>query len=243
MTSLKSYVLRSARNLLYLLPLTQRRLVFSYLYNKDWFLLKSSKNVFTEIYKTNLWESEESHSGGGSTLKATAVIRNRLPAIIEDYNIESMLDIPCGDYNWMKTVDRSCSYIGSDIVEELIERNNQMYSSDDTKFMHLDLTRDDLPQVDLIFCRDCLQHLSYEDVKKALNNIKKSRAKYLLVTSYHKTRRNHDIYTGDYRPLNLQISPFNFPAYMEKLEEMPKEVNTEIDKTMYLFRIEDLPGY
>lgn len=241
--SLKKMALQSAQVVLSLFPLTLRRLLFSYFYNKDWFLLKSSENVFTEIYQTNLWESDESRSGGGSTMMATKVIRSQLPEIIRDYSVKSMLDIPCGDYNWMKTVDKGCEYIGADVVEELIESNKALYSSEKVQFRHLDLIHDDLPKVDLIFCRDCLQHLSYSDVMNAVNNIKRSGSSYLLVTSYHRTKKNHDIHSGDYRALNLLIPPFRFPKPLSVIEEKPKEHNTEIDKTMYLFACDSLPAF
>ena len=40
--------------------------------------------------------------------------------------------------------------------------------------MHLDATCDQLPKVDTILCRDCLQHLTYEHAKQVLLNFKKS---------------------------------------------------------------------
>ena len=193
-----------------LIPVSIRRLIKSYFYCKDSFVLKNSHNVFFDIYINNFWQSNESKSGNGSLLDSTKVIRKELPKIIGQFNIKSILDIPCGDYHWMKTIYKSCYYIGGDIVSEIILNNQQLFKSDKVEFRTLDLTQDKLPKVDLIFCKDCLQHLSNENVKKAFKNIQRSVSKYLLVTSYPKTWRNHNIHDGDYRALNLFLKPFKF---------------------------------
>ena len=63
--------------------------------------------VFDKIYEKNTWGSEESRSGPGSTEKQTRRIREALPTILNNFGIKSMLDLPCGDWNWMKDVDLS----------------------------------------------------------------------------------------------------------------------------------------
>jgi hypothetical protein len=161
------------------------------------------------------------------------------PLITEKYAIQSMLDAPCGDYNWMKAVERTCSYIGGDIVAEAIENNQKLYASEKVQFKQIDITKDTLPMVDLIFCRDCLQHLSDANVHKVLANFKNSGSKYLLVTSYPKTWVNHDVEDGSYRPLNLRKSPFRLPKPIYKIRESRQQGN-EIDKTMYLYKLSDL---
>jgi len=216
------------------------RLIKSYTYNKESFLLKKSTHVFSDIYNTDFWNSKESKSGGGSTQEATKAIREQLPYIISQFSIRSMLDAPCGDYNWMRNVNRECDYIGGDIVKDIIEKNNKLYSSDKVKFIQIDITSDELPEVDLVFCKDCLQHLSNESIRKALNNIKRSGSKYLLVTSYSKTWKNHDIYDGDYRPLNLLIKPFCLTMPILHVKENSRAARVEIDKAMYLFSIDSI---
>jgi SAM-dependent methyltransferase len=189
-----------------------KRLIRSYLYNKEAVLysIVSNASVFSDIYtgKIAIWGQKESKSGGGSTLSATSLLRAQLPDIIDKFAVTSVLDVPCGDYNWMKTVPKNFDYTGGDIVAEMVENNQKLHASERVKFQVIDITKDVLPAVDLIFCRECLQHLSNENVKKALINFKRSGAKYLLVTSYPKTWRNWDVYDGDCRPLNLRKAPF-----------------------------------
>jgi len=106
----------------------------------------------------------------------------------------------------------------------------------EVNFKLIDITKDELPNVDMIFCRDCLQHLSNENVFKTLKNFKKSGSKYLAVTSYSFTKKNWDIKNGDYCPLNLLIEPFNLPAPIEIIDENFRFGN-ELDKAIYIYNL------
>lgn len=239
---MKNSFMRSIKNIIpFKFRVAINRLKVANNYDKEEFILKGSSDVFSDVYDTDLWNSAGSGSGGGSEISATATIREQLPLIIKKYSIQSMLDAPCGDYTWMKEVEKNWEYTGGDIVAELIERNQKLYASDKVKFIHVDIAKDPLPQVDLIFCKDCLQHLSYEKVAGALNNFKKSGSKYLLVTSYPLTWKNHDIYDGDYRALNLLKYPFSLPSPLMKVKEKSTGIDVEIDKTMYLYKLESIP--
>lgn len=218
-----------------------RRLIYSYC-NKE---LSDNFDpyIFDKIYRNNYWESDESLSGYGSTIEATKTIREFLPAFFEKYHIKSMLDIPCGDFNWMKTVPKNdLKYFGADIVTPLIFENKK-YSTNNINFEILDITKDELPTVDLIFCKDCIQHLSQSNIIKAINNIKKSKSTYLLITSYPLTLRNWNIREGSFCAVNLQKKPFLFPKPILSVKEESNVVGVELDKTMCLWRICDLPDY
>lgn len=210
-------------------------------YNKDSFILK--QNAFEKIYETNFWKNAESKSGEGSELSSTIRIREALPELWKKYNIKTFLDVPCGDFNWMKEVDKTgIEYIGGDIVEAIINRNNNLFKTENISFQKMDITKDILPCVDMIFCKDCLQHLSFENIHKALKNFIASDSKYLLTTSYPLTLKNYDILDGDYHSLNLLKSPFNLPQnYLYKIKEKRKyNMSDLIDKTMYLWEMKDL---
>lgn len=194
------------------------------------------KQIFTEIYENNSWSSKLSKSGIGSEVERTRIIINELPEIFKKFNIKTFLDIPCGDFNWMSYIDfKGVEYVGADIVESLIEDNKKRY--DGLNFEVLDITEDKLPQVDLIFARDILGHLSYENINKSLYNIVESGSKYLLTTSFTKWNYNTDIKNGDWRPINLMIEPFCMkPIYLinEDCSEGGGEFN---DKCLLLFEI------
>ena len=201
--------------------------------------MKQLKEMFAEIYDNNLWASSESRSGFGSELKSTEVIRQELPKVLKKFNITTFLDIPCGDFNWMSKVDLSeVEYIGADILANLIDNNKNNFK--DFNFQVLDLTKDELPKVDMIFARDVLGHFDYENIEKAINNIIKSNSKYLLTTSFTKWSYNTNIDNGGWRPINLMIEPFNMkPIYLinEDCFEGGSQYN---DKCLLLFQIDRL---
>jgi hypothetical protein len=180
------------------------------------------EEIFTRIYTTHTWQSAETVSGPGSTLRVTQRMRQELSALIRRFKIASIADAPCGDCNWMRYVDiGECTYIGIDIVRELIEKNKRTFGGM-REFMHLNLIENIIPQVDMIICRDMLAHLTYEQIFNVLRNFKQSGSKYLLATTNLITQRNVDLpNTGEcrYLYLNLELPPFNFPRPLAIIEE------------------------
>jgi len=180
-------------------------------------------------------------------MDSTHVIRQVLPAIVRAINARVFLDAACGDFNWMKELDLGVErYIGSDIVADLIAENQRKYGDRIREFRCLDIVKDALPRSDVVLCRDCLAHLSYEDIVAAIGNIKASGATYLLASTFPRMIENNlDIRTGDFRPVNLQAAPFNFPVPIMYFEEVSAEDNMVYwKKTLCLWRLTDIvvPG-
>jgi hypothetical protein len=201
--------------------------------------LASRREVFSEVYATQAWGSRESGSGTGSELRATGNIRERLPELLDRLGATTLLDAPCGDWNWMQHVDlRVKRYFGVDIVPSVIEANRARFGSPERHFECLDLTRDPLPRADVILCRDCLVHVSFEDIAAILENFRRTGATYLLVNTYPEVERNRNQFTGKpWRRLNFRLPPFEFP---EPLAMLPD--GGEVDPSqLALWRLEDLP--
>ena len=98
--------------------------------------------IFNKIYRLNNWRDAHSVSGPGSNLKNTDILRKELPIILKDLNIKSLLDIPCGDYFWMKEIVLPIDfYIGADIVDDLVAKNKNLYENDKRKFINLDIIK------------------------------------------------------------------------------------------------------
>ncbi len=200
------------------------------------------QQTFAPFYKENRWGDDESVSGPGSNLTRTAKLRRELPALLEEIGARTLLDAPCGDFNWIQHTQLGIDqYIGVDVVPALIARNEKLYGDDKTRFIVLDLTRDKLPHVDVILCRDCFIHFSYRHIAAAIRNFKRSGATYLLTNSYPLWRDNANIRTGDFRHLNLTLPPFNFPPPLKRIEEKrPEEQERFFGKILGLWRLSDL---
>lgn len=170
---------------------------------------------FTRIYTDRAWSSKESISGTGSEYRYTENLRTHLPVVFETYSIARLLDAPCGDFNWMKYVvhHTNIDYIGGDIVRDLIEDNRARYPFERTHFVHLDITKDPLPDSDMMMVRDCLFHLSYADICALMTNFCDSGIPYLFTTTHKPAGfENRDILTGDFRFIDLFAAPFDFPS-------------------------------
>jgi SAM-dependent methyltransferase len=176
---------------------------------------------FAEAFRQNSWAGKESRSGTGSDLAQTGKLIDELPALFRALGIRSVLDIPCGDFNWMRKVDLTAiDYTGSDILKGLVVKNQAAYGRKGIRFRELDVLTNRLPKVDLILCRDCFVHFSYSDIHRALRNIVASGSKYLLMTTFTDRTSNEDLVTGrDWRPLNFERQPFFLPPPLTVINE------------------------
>ncbi|MEK0337143.1 MAG: methyltransferase domain-containing protein, partial [Nitrosopumilus sp.] len=200
------------------------------------------ESTFTEIYHTNYWGGRDSVSGRGSNAFQTRVVVNELLELLRVYDVQTLLDAACGDFNWMKHVNlKDIKYCGIDIVASIIESNKTQYAKEGISFQHMNLLEDELPKVDLVLCRDCLPHFSFYDIFVTLKNICRSDSKYLLTTTFPTRKTNKDILIGDWRTLNLEVAPFFLPKPLVLINEKCTENNLKYgDKSLGLWRIEDI---
>lgn len=202
------------------------------------------QELFTRIYRNNEWKGKQSRSGPGSDPEQIDVIKHGLEFIFRHLSIATItiLDIPCGDFSLFRgSVLNNIRYIGADIVPELVEENNvSFHRSPKYRFLVKDILTDSLPEANVVVCRDCLPHFSYEDIWQALKNVCRTKASYLITTTFF-THQNTDIGTGGWRPLNLQAAPFNFPAPEICLSEQCTLTNGKFaDKSLGVWRLENI---
>lgn len=161
----------------------------------------------------------KSFAGEGSDLDVTVEIRRHLADVVEKLAVKTMLDAPCGDLFWMAHFLRDhpqLEYLGLDAMEASVSaakaRIEQMGLTH-AEVHVADLATERLPQVDLIFERDCLQHLSNWDGLQVIKNFVESGSKYLIATVNLTDPHGHnqEIQSGGYRPINLLIYPFLLP--------------------------------
>ena len=72
---------------------------------------------------------QESASGYGSSLKVAQPSIDFINKIIKKYNITKIVDLGCGDWNWMQYVNLdNINYVGYDASPEIIKNNKEKYS-------------------------------------------------------------------------------------------------------------------
>jgi len=203
----------------------------------------SPREAFDYIYRKRHWAGNESVSGEGASQDQTAQLRAALPELLQELETHTLLDLPCGDFSWMRQVTLPVAqYIGADLLPGLIAEHQARYADDRRRFLVLDLTVDALPRADVLLCRDCLVHLSFSDVAPALVSIKRGGVDYLLTTTFPGCDQNEEILTGDWRLLNLERPPFNFPPPLRLMNEGCTESRGAFgDKSLGLWRVGQLP--
>jgi len=176
---------------------------------------------FQHVHDTGLWGAEASTSGLGSEMDATTVLRAELPRLLKKLGVASLLDAPCGDAGWINHADLCVRYAGVDIVPLLIERLQARAAAGEIKGeYHLaDITTDSLPRCDAVLCRDCLVHLSFANIERAVANFRASGAIWLIATTFPEWQVNGDCEDGDWRALNFERGPFDWGAPVERVNE------------------------
>ena len=164
--------------------------------------------------------------------------------LLKTLRVKTLLDAPCGDFNWAEDVAAAVdTYVGIDVVDEIISRNTTLYGGARRTFLTCDMTRDPLPKADLILSRDCLVHFSFADIQAALLNLRASGAEYLLTTTFINHKKNENVRTGGWRPLNLQLPPFAFPPPIAAIDERcTHSGGIYRDKRLGLWRMDQIPG-
>lgn len=201
----------------------------------------SLQERFVKIHQMNLWGAETSVSGLGSEDDATRHLRSELPKMLACLQIKSLLDAPCGDASWINTIDWDVEYIGVDIVPEIVHSLQQAKQQNliHGEYLLADLTCDDLLKADAVLCRDCLVHFSFETIQRAIHNIKRSGAKYLITTTFPQWNENRDIENGDWRALNFEQPPFAWGKPVALLNEGCTEADGGYpDKSLGVWELE-----
>lgn len=207
------------------------------------------KEVFKSIYFSKHWVHSEKNinkefvsiSGPGSNLNKDGSNINilNLNKLIIKYYINSILDVPCGDFIWMKELlkkNPKIKYLGIDIVKDLIVKNLRNYQDENINFECADIfekTKLNIYNYDLLLCNDFFIHCSCEDIKNFLDKIKKSSFKYFVCDSHIYLKKNKDIEIGKHRKINLLIEPFNL--------KNPLEINQVYnDRYLLFFKVLDM---
>jgi hypothetical protein len=199
---------------------------------------------FQRIHDGNLWGAEKSTSGLGSELDATAVLRAELPRLLARLRITSLLDAPCGDAGWITQSSLGVHYVGIDIVPDLVVRLQARAAAGEIggDYHLADITRDSLPRCDAILCRDCLVHLSFANIERAVANFRRSGAAWLIATTFPEWQANRDCEDGDWRALNFERPPFDWGAPFELLNENCTEAGGGWrDKSLGVWRLSEIP--
>jgi SAM-dependent methyltransferase len=212
----------------------------------------TAKDAFTKIYSEGLWGSSnddrDSFSSGSGSHQAHVVatyigaVEKFLRSLDKKPNV---VDLGCGDFSVGSRLRHLCgNYIACDIVESLIARNRDVYRDLAVDFRVVDITSDELPDGEVVFLRQVLQHLSNELILNAIPRIK-SKYNYLVLTEHlpspNRFAPNIDKATGPDTRLRfdsgvvLTLPPFNMQARQDIVLCQAVVSGTLIQTRLYKF--------
>ena len=227
-----------------------RKLSFSGLFQKIYFLSDTYKRkvVFKSIHSSNHWRDynkpkvNESVSGTGSDLKNDSPLVNDIKNFLAEFEVKKILDLGCGDFNWMKFIvlnnNKITNYLGLDIVDEIINLNNINYKNNEVSFQSCDILLENLPEsYDLVIIRDLFIHLKNDDILKIIDKINNTSIKFLAVTSYHTTEININTNRfGHHRYINMKLDPFYLDRPFKIFDDNENQHNP---RKLYIYKINE----
>ena len=143
---------------------------------------RNHTDVFTNIYNKDIWTNG---SGTGSTPSYCKKYMENIETYIKENNIENVLDLGCGDWQFSQLMDwENVDYVGLDVVKSVIKENKK-YFLRKFKFNCVDVS--DFNKVkkyigkenQLILMKDVLMHWTNEEIIEWMDKL------FQLLTTEH----------------------------------------------------------
>jgi hypothetical protein len=160
------------------------------------------EEIFSAIYRERKWGTDsDCSSGTGSRVESVVLayvdaVRGFLQSLPSP---PAVVDLGCGDFNVGKQIRPYCGrYVACDVVPALIQRNKDKFAGMQVDFRCIDVIDDDLPDGDIVFLRQVLQHLNNAQILKVVHKL--YRYRFLVLTEHVPTNLafppNRDKATG-----------------------------------------------
>lgn len=146
-------------------------------------IFKSNEEIFYSIYTNKKWISDQANSlaynsGSGSDTRFSDSYINKISEYINQNNINSVVDIGCGDFRVGKKLLSFCSnvkYLGVECFQDIVDYNNESYGNDCVQFKKIDFAQPivstDIYIYKLALVRQVLQHLDNKAIQNFLINL------------------------------------------------------------------------
>jgi hypothetical protein len=192
------------------------------------------RDIFPRIYSDREWGGVpgEFYSGPGSEDTSVSQYTAIVKSFIKDHHISAVVDLGCVDFKAGSHLQvPGVKYLGVDIVQSLIDRNQTLFGTENISFHYLDIIKDRLPEAELCLIRQVLQHLSNQEIRQILYNISKYR--YVIITeqrlpAYVKIIPNKEKPHGpDTRAIDHSCVYLESPPFNVKISAVPLDTEAE----------------
>jgi hypothetical protein len=144
--------------------------------------------IFSKIYKDGVWGKGEDRYFSGSGSHDAAIVGAYVAAVgawCAGFPRKlNAVDLGCGDFSvGARLRPFFGAYTACDVVPDLIARNARKFAGLDVDFRVADLSRDALPEGEVVLIRQVLQHLSNDLILRALPAIARGYS-HLILTEH-----------------------------------------------------------
>jgi SAM-dependent methyltransferase len=171
--------------------------------------MATQENCFDEAYRLGLG------SGSGSAVHATTTYRHTVESFLRLNNVRTVIDLGCGDWQFSPLIPWAhygISYLGLDISSVIVEANQAAFGSTHCNFKVIERP-DELKTfaaVDLIICKDALQHMPNNMINAYLDGFEAVGDQSLVTNDIVPAHGlNQDIELGGYRSIDIRQPPFS----------------------------------
>jgi SAM-dependent methyltransferase len=147
----------------------------------------SIEDAFDHIYERRIWANGgEELSGGGSYGRMADEYVAFLTEFVAEHDIQSILDIGCGDFNiGSRIAPRVARYHAVDVSARIVDLNRRRFSSlTNVEFRQVNACTEPLERADLVTVRQVFQHLTNAQINMILRNIERAGPTFALITEH-----------------------------------------------------------
>ena len=193
---------------------------------------------FTKIYEEHSWGNNNNNLYNGSSGYGSCIdynINEYIPFLkkfIVDNNIDSVVDIGCGDFECGELIYGDIDnihYTGYDAYKKVIDAHKIKYSHSKYNFIHLDIVsqKEEIINADLCIIKDVLQHWQIKDIYNFMDYItNNNKFKYILIANCCNQEIDEDnCRTGDFRNLSCNFLPLKKYNPVKLFNYKTKEVS------------------
>jgi hypothetical protein len=196
------------------------------------------EDIFSTVYENRIWGDNGNDAYKGSSGEGSLMFHNEntwIPffrnLVTMNSNIRKIVDLGCGDFQCGNAQfdGLPVEYVGYDAYDKVVLHNQETFPG--YRFHHLDFfhKREEIESADLCILKDVLIHWNCENIDSFLSYLIRSKKfKWILLCNCsQQIEDNHDIKTGDYRPITANMNPlkkFNPVIIYTFISNVPKEV-------------------
>lgn len=147
-----------------------------------------TQTAFEKIYSEGVWGKDRSgNAQSGSGSHNAAIVQPYVTSVtkfLSSLEEPRVVDLGCGDFSVGSQFVSLCSnYLACDISTFILDQNRRRFQETNLEFRHLNLASDELPEGDVAFVRQVLQHLGNSDIQAFVQKLNRVRPfKHLIVT-------------------------------------------------------------